>query len=55
VVDMQTDKSIKFSHRFQPLSNVSDTPDRDSNNPKIKSADFEEDGNVNKKTLRNKN
>jgi hypothetical protein len=49
VVDTQTDKRIKFSNRFQPLSIVSDTPDGDSNNSKVKFADFEEDGNVNKK------
>lgn len=48
VVDKQTDKCIISSKHFQPLSNVSDTPNGDRNNPKLKSADFEEDGNVNK-------
>jgi hypothetical protein len=47
VGDTPTDKRVKSSNRFQPLSNASDTPDGDRNNPKLKSADFEEDGNVN--------
>ena len=46
--DTQADNRIKSSNRFQPLSNVSDTPNGDRNNPKPKSADFEEEGNVNK-------
>lgn len=52
VEDTQTDKHIKSSYRFQALSNISDTPDGDRNNPKLKSADLEEDGNVNKENLR---
>jgi hypothetical protein len=47
VEDTLTDKRMKSSNRFQPLSNVSDTPNGDGNNPKLKSADLEEDGNVN--------
>lgn len=48
VEDTQADNRIKSSNRFQSLSNVSDTPNGDRNNPKPKSADFEEEGNVNK-------
>jgi len=43
VEDTLTDKRIKSSNRFHLLSNVSDTPNRDKNNPKLKSVDFEED------------
>jgi hypothetical protein len=46
VEDTQTDKRIKSSYRFQPLSKISDTPDGNRNNPKLKSAGFEEAGKV---------
>jgi len=49
VENTQTDKRIKSSYRFQPLSKISDNPDGNRNNPKLKSAGFEEAGNVIKK------
>jgi helix-turn-helix protein len=49
--DTQIDKRIESSYRFQPLSIISDTPNGDRNNPKIKYADLEEDRNVNKKKI----
>jgi hypothetical protein len=46
--------NIIISSHFEPLSNFNATRDVNRNNPKLKSADFVEDGNVNQKTFPNK-
>jgi hypothetical protein len=46
--------NVIISSHFEPLSNFNATLDGNRNNPKLKSADFVEDGNVNQKTFRNK-
>jgi hypothetical protein len=43
--------NIIISSHFEPLSNFKATLDGNRNNPKLKSADFVDDGNVNQKTF----
>jgi hypothetical protein len=43
--------NIIISNHFEPLSSFNATLDGNRNNPKLKSADFVEDGNVNQKNF----
>ena len=52
--DKPANEHRKISNRFKPLSNFNATPNGNRNKPELKSADFEEDGNMNQKTFQSK-